>query len=399
MKLVELMPDTIPIGSPLPFALRGLGGCLLANKGMTIGSHDDLYKLMARGQVLYVDTDESGDSYRAYLARLQHLLLANRPLNNIATQTIPAGDFVDGAKSRNLHPNWALWQRSLTQLLRSPEEADFATQFDQFFSSLATYTRKNPDAALLALIHLSAEETRFYSATHAMLVSVVCMIAARETLQWPENRILPLGRAALSMNIGMSELQDELAQQRTPLSREQAQHVEAHAAQSVQLLRSLSIKDPLWLEAIQDHHHRAPGKLAEKTLSKQMARLIQRADIFGARIAPRVNRDPMSVTSAMQASYYDETQAVDEAGAALVKALGIYPPGAWVELASGEVGIVVRRGASAATPRVATLMNSQGLPVGEPLSRDTAQAQWKIVSPVAHKETRIRLPLEKLLAL
>lgn len=67
-----------------------------------------------------------------------------------------------------------------------------------------------------------------------------------------------------------------------------------------------------------------------------MARLIQRADLFGARIAPRVGREPMSATSAMKACYYDETKAVDETGAALVKTLGIYPPGAWVH--SGPAG-------------------------------------------------------------
>ena len=88
-----------------------------------------------------------------------------------------------------------------------------------------------------------------------------------------------------------------------------------------------------------------------------------------------------------------------EAGAALVKALGIYPPGAWVRLASGETGVVIRRGASAATPRVAVLLNRDGMATGEPIPRDTAQAAWKIVSPVAHKEVRVRLPLEKLLAL
>ena len=173
-----------------------------------------------------------------------------------------------------------------------------------------------------------------------------------------------------------------------------------HSDVSICILRAMGVTDPLWLDAVRTHHHhRAPGKLAEKTLGQQMARLIQRADIFGARIAPRVTREPMSVTSAMQASYYDETKSMDEAGAALVKALGIYPPGAWVKLASGEIGVVVRRGASAATPRVAVLLNRSGMATGEPLPRDTAQPAWKIVSPVAHKDVMVRLPLEKLLAL
>lgn len=399
MNLVELNLSTIPYGQPIPFALRGVGGGLLANKGFVIRSADDLRALLARGQALYVDTDESGESYRAFLSQIQSLLLSNKPLNQIATMTLQTTTAPAAATQDNSPPAWREWQLGLTQLLRTPSVADFAQRFEDLFSALNAYLLKNPDGALLALMQMSAEETRYYSATHAMLSSVICMTVARETLRWPENRVLPLGRAALSMNVGMAQLQDELAQQSTPLTPQQAQQVDQHSDASVSILRAMGITDPLWLDAVRTHHHRAPGKLSEKTLAQQMARLIQRSDIFGARIAPRINREPMSVTSAMQASYYDETKSMDEAGAALVKALGIYPPGAWVKLASAEIGVVVRRGASAATPRVAVLLNKSGMPTGEPIPRDTAQAAWKIVSPVAHKEVRVRLPLEKLLAL
>ena len=399
MNLVELNLSTIPFGQPIPFALRGVGGGLLANKGFVIRSADDLRVLLARGQALYVDTDESGESYRAFLSQIQSLLLSNKPLNQIATMTLQTTAAPSATIQDNSPPAWREWQLGLTQLLRNPDVADFAQRFEDLFTALNTYLLKNPDGALLALMQMSAEETRYYSATHAMLSSVICMTVARETLRWPENRVLPLGRAALSMNIGMAQLQDELAQQSTPLTPQQAQQVDQHSDASVSILRAMGISDPLWLDAVRTHHHRAPGKLSEKTLAQQMARLIQRSDIFGARIAPRINREPMSVTSAMQASYYDETKSMDEAGAALVKALGIYPPGAWVKLASEEIGVVVRRGASAATPRVAVLLNKSGMPTGEPIPRDTAQAAWKIVSPVAHKEVRVRLPLEKLLAL
>ena len=399
MNLVELNLSTIPYGQPIPFALRGVGGGLLANKGFVIRSADDLRVLLARGQALYVDTDESGESYRAFLSQIQSLLLSNKPLNQIATMTLQTTTAPAATTQDNSPPAWREWQLGLTQLLRTPSVADFAQRFEDLFSALNAYLLKNPDGALLALMQMSAEETRYYSATHAMLSSAICMTVARETLRWPENRVLPLGRAALSMNVGMAQLQDELAQQSTPLTPQQAQQVDQHSDASVTILRAMGITDPLWLDAVRTHHHRAPGKLSEKTLAQQMARLIQRSDIFGARIAPRINREPMSVTSAMQASYYDETKSMDEAGAALVKALGIYPPGAWVKLASAEIGVVVRRGASAATPRVAVLLNKSGMPTGEPIPRDTAQAAWKIVSPVAHKEVRVRLPLEKLLAL
>ena len=399
MNLVELNLSTIPFGQPIPFALRGVGGGLLANKGFVIRSADDLRALLVRGQTLYVDTDESGESYRAFLSQIQSLLLSNKPLSQIATMTLQTTTAPTAAVQDNSPPAWLEWQLGLTQLLRNPDASDFAQRFEDLFAALNTYLLKNPDGTLLALMQMSAEETRYYSATHSMLSAVICMTVARETLRWPENRVLPLGRAALSMNIGMAHLQDELAQQSTPLTPQQAQQVDQHSDASVTILRAMGIKDPLWLDAVRTHHHRAPGKLSEKTLAQQMARLIQRSDIFGARIAPRINREPMSVTSAMQASYYDETKSMDEAGAALVKALGIYPPGAWVKLASEEIGVVVRRGASAATPRVAVLLNKSGMPTGEPIPRDTAQAAWKIVSPVAHKDVRVRLPLDKLLAL
>ena len=130
-----------------------------------------------------------------------------------------------------------------------------------------------------------------------------------------------------------------------------------------------------------------------------MARLMQRADIFAARLAPRVSRPPMPVTSAMQSCYYDEAHQVDEAGAAIVKTLGVYPPGTFVRLTSQEVGLVVRRGATATTPKVAVLLNREGMPTGEMIPRDSSQPAWKITGVVSQREVRVQIPLERLLAM
>ena len=190
------------------------------------------------------------------------------------------------------------------------------------------------------------------------------MVAAREVLQWSPERVRQLGCAALSMNIAMTGLQDQLAQQLDSLSGPQISAIESHAGDSQALLRSLGVEDPVWLEAVRLHHQRTPGPLAHKNEAEQLARLMQRADVFGARIAPRASRTPMPVTAAMQASYYDEERQVDEAGAALVKALGVYPPGCLVRLASQEVAVVLRRGPTATTPRVAVVISRTGLPTG-----------------------------------
>lgn len=401
MNLVSLNIETIPLGQPLPFVLRGSDGALLAQKGYVIRNREELARLVARGRQLCVDTDESGDSHRAYLAQLQRMLIADTSLGEIAAMKMTAAEEKaarERAAAAKALPDWPELQLRATQLLRAPSQ-DFSARFQALHDELARHVEQTPDATLLALIYLSARETRMYSATHAMLVSCACMIVAREMLRWPETPILQLGKAALSMNIAMAELQDQLAQQNHPLTAEQIAAVESHAERSEALLRTLGVTDEVWLEAVRCHHHRKPGPLAKKSLAQQMARLLQRADIFGARMAPRTARLPMPVTAAMQASYYDEEHQVDEAGAALVKTLGVYPPGAFVRLASQEVGVVVRRGTTATTPRVAVVTNRDGLPTGEPIPRDTGMPPWKITGVVAFKDVRVKLPLERLLSL
>ena len=400
MNLVHLNIESIQLGHPLPFVLRGADGVLLAQKGYVIRTRDELASLVARGRELCVDTDESGDSHRAYLAQLQRMLIADTNLGEIAAMQMTAADDPAGrGRGGKLQADWPELQLRATQLLRSPSPSDFGGRFQALHDELARHCEQTPDATLLALIYLSAQETRMYSATHALLVGSVCMVVAREMLRWPEAEVQRLGRAAFSMNIAMTELHDQLAQQTHPLTAEQIAAVEDHAVRSETLLRHLGVADPLWLEAVRSHHHRAPGPLTKKTPAQQMARLIQRADIFGARMAPRAARWPMPVTAAMQASYYDEEHQVDEAGAALVKTLGVYPPGAFVRLASQEVGVVIRRGATATTPRVAVVTNRDGLPTGEPIPRDTGMPPWKITGVVAFKDVRVQLSLERLLQL
>jgi HD-GYP domain-containing protein (c-di-GMP phosphodiesterase class II) len=399
MNLVPLSIDSIHFGQPLPFVLRGADGALLAQKGFIIRNRADLNTLLARGVQLHVDTDESGESHRAYLAGLQRMLIADTNLGEIASMKMSAAESTERDREDTGPADWTALQERATQLLRSPQPGDFGTRFQALHEELVRHSTQSPDATVLALVYLSAQETRLYSATHAMLVSCVCMIAAREVLRWPEARVLTLGRAALSMNVAMTELQDQLVQQAQPLTAAQIAAVESHAHRSETLLRQLGVADALWLEAVRNHHHRLPGPMADKTDAQQMARLIQRADIFAARLAPRIARLPMPVTAAMQASYYDEQQQVDEAGAALVKALGIYPPGAFVRLATQEIAIVLKRGPSATTPRVAVVMNRSGMPTGEMIPRNTAQPSCKITGPVAHKDVRVQLQVARLIAM
>ena len=399
MNLVSLDPKSLVLGQPLPFALRGADGTLLANKGFVLRKPEEIVLLLERGVSLCVDIEESGDSYRAYLGQLQRMLISDSSLGEIAAMKIDGSAPASVVRTRDRPIDWPELQWSTTQLLGSPSAADFSTRFLALHAEVARACLQAPDATLLALIQRSSDETRIYSATHVLLVASVCMVVAREGLRWSAAQVDRTGRVALSMNISMTELQDRLAQQSAPLTAAQIAQIQDHSERSAALLTTLGVSDQVWLDAVRQHHDRAPGPLTGRSEAGQIARLVQRSDIFAARLAPRAGRTPMAVTAAIKACYYDEDRKVDEAGAAMLNTLGIYPPGSLVKLASEETAVVLKRGATPTTPRVAVVRSRSGMPTGEMIPRDTAQANWRIAGVVSQQELRMQLPIDRLAAM
>jgi HD-GYP domain-containing protein (c-di-GMP phosphodiesterase class II) len=295
--------------------------------------------------------------------------------------------------------DWMDLQDQAHALLQVSNPQNFRERLEKLQAHLGHFARVNPDGVLLSLFFLSSRDLDRYSGTHAMLVSVMCGIAARDVLKWPAVQETVLCHAALTMNIGMSVQQDRMAQQKEPLNPKQRELVREHPSHSAALLRQLGVTNRDLLEAVLDHHAKAPGPLAARTLGQRMARLIQRADIFAAAISPRASRAAASTGNAMKAAYFDENSQVDEAGAALVKAVGIYPPGSYVRLTSGEVAVVVRRGSNTSAPRVAVVLNRSGLPNAELSLRDTSLAEWRVTSGVPAKEVKVNVSLARLLPL
>ena len=400
MNLVQVTLDSISIGQRLPFSLRDETGVLLARKGFIIASRDDLEVLRGRGQGFYVDVSESERHQKAFVGKLFDLVRDDRPLGKIATANLTTRDLGElRGNSAGDDSSWPDLQLQGNRLLREQQSDSFPAELERLQSRLERQTHGNPDGALFALFHLAGSEISLYSATHAMLVSVMCALAAREVLRWPAQQEAILCKAALTMNLGMTALQDRLATQREAPTQEQRTLITQHPERSVALLRQMGVHDDAWLEAVRDHHRSQPGSLRERPLGQAMARLIQRADAFAARLSPRASRGPAAATTAMQACYYDENRQIDEAGAALIKAVGVYSPGSLVRLVSHEIGIVVRRGANTTTPRVAVLVNREGMATGENVLRDTSQREWRIEASVPRHDCKVKINLDRMLAL
>ena len=411
MRRVSFTFDHIRIGEPLPFSVWDENGLMVAGSGYTLKDAREYEVMLGKRDKLLVDAIEYERFQNAYKKRLNELVHGNRALGAIAsTRLTDMGAFVarEQAASKvsdqlgdipSSEANWLDLQDQAHALLQVSNPQNFRERLEKLQAHLGHFARVNPDGVLLSLFFISSRDLDRYSGTHAMLVSVMCGIAARDVLKWPAVQETVLCHAALTMNIGMSVQQDRMAQQKEPLNPKQRQLVREHPSHSAALLRQLGVTNRDLLEAVLDHHAKAPGPLAARTLGQRMARLIQRADIFAAAISPRASRAAASTGSAMKAAYFDENSQVDEAGAALVKAVGIYPPGSFVRLTSGEVAVVVRRGSNTSAPSVAVVLNRSGLPNAELSLRDTSRAEWRVTSGVPAKEVKVNVSLARLLPL
>ncbi len=401
MNLVPVSIDAILIGQPLPCALRDQSGVLLASRGFMVTSRQDLEAMVGRRSQIYIDFDQSDNFRRGYVNRLNNLVMEDKSLGQIAEVQISPYDAnrnkVAEVDSDEL--DWLDLQTLSHAMLRDSQGESFLPRLERLQNELERQTLSNPDGTLLALIHLSGSEVRQYSATHAMLVNVICCLAARDVLKWPPAHLKALSSAALTMNISMTELQDRLAMQKEPPTPAQLQRIQTHSPRSVDLLQQMGVTDALWLEAVLSHGAKTPGPLASRPDGQRLARLIQRADMFAARLAPRATRGPESPGAAMQSCYFDENREIDEAGAALIKAVGIYSPGTYVKLNSQEIAVVIKRSLNTTMPKVAVLINRQGMPTGEPIVRDTSQPDYRILASVPFRDVRVSHSLGKLISL
>jgi HD-GYP domain-containing protein (c-di-GMP phosphodiesterase class II) len=395
--LVRLPPNSLRPGQRLTFSLRDGSGKLLFASGTVLPASEVVRDLLARGA--YTQAHETESFQREMTSRANTLLHQNASLGDIARVS---ADFQHDRNRPVMVQNelsiWLDLQLRVHNLLKDPKVDDFLPRLEALRAEALERLARHPDQTLLFLVHDASQELAQYTARHALLCMALCQLAA-ERMDWPMDMIAALTRAALTMNLALGLLQDRLAQQREGLSPEQVRQLAGHGDRAADLLQTLGVTDLNWLSAVRLHHDAAPGPLAERAWPERLARLLQRIDVFAARLSPRIARKAQAGAQASRAIFLDERKQQDEAGAALIKSVGLYPPGSLVRLANGEEGVVVKRGASATEPLVAALIGKSGSPLTEPVPRDTRLASQAVTQSLAPHELRLRLSIEKLLRL
>ena len=72
----------------------------------------------------------------------------------------------------------------------------------------------------------------------------------------------------------------------------------------------------------------------------------------------------------------------------LVKEIGVFPPGAIVRLANGEIAVVKKRTANITNPIVCAFRRENGMPMLSPAQRDTTDPECRIQGMVSFVDYR-----------
>ena len=324
---IDELRDLIRLGEALPFRLLDAAERLLLGEGQVVASDRQFEQLHERGA--WAERD-----------RVEAARAAAAP---------------EPPRAPTLFDRWeslvwdldALTQRLAQGSADPPDIVALATR------ALALLDR-DPDVALFVAVRQDDRRFALYALTHSLHTATITSLAARQ-LGWDAARVMSLACAALTMNASIHRLQGQLAEQHDPPNLRQREAIEQHPLASAQLLRAAGVDDALWLAAVEQHHEQPGGGGYPKGLSApdEAAQLLRLADMLMAKLTPRAHRAALEPRLAMRDVYLADPD--KRLAAALVRVLGVHPPGSIVQLAGGEVGVVTRRAAGGRGPWVHVL--------------------------------------------
>ncbi|CAD5372678.1 Phosphohydrolase [Rubrivivax sp. A210] len=275
---------------------------------------------------------------------------------------------------------------------------DWPAQFEAFTDAHIALVERHLDAALFVCVRQQDRRFALYALTHALHSATVVLLATRQ-LGWPAERERIAVRAALTMNASTLELQARMAEQVDPPSKKQMDLIRAHPLQSAQMLRDAGVTDADWLDAVEQHHERSgaggyPRALAEPG---EIAHVLRAADVFTAKITPRALRPALLPQAAARQLFQEEKGGA--IATALIRAVGVYPPGEFVRLKNGETAIVIQRATAAEAAVVVSLNSATGKALAGTPRRDTRLPEYVIAGPLQERNSLPRILPEQVYGL
>lgn len=348
----------IRVGEPLPYSIYDRSGMLLLRRGFVIHLQRQLEVLLNNG--VYHAAAEPRPQ-RGNPAPLP-------PVQNEAKSTFEMLDIVK-LRLKRLFDNFRVGR----------EIDQFPTRVEDIALTIQEACTHDTDAAL-ANLHLDYDSS--YAVVHHLQAAIVCELIGKRLGVRDETR-LPLICAGITHDWGLLDIQDELDRQAAPLTEAQQARINAHPRDGGEQLRALGVTDTQWLDAVRHHHERLdgsgyPDRLREEAIGVP-TRVLAVADMYSAMVRDRPYRKALVSKEAMRSLMLEQGAKTDSRLIQMmIKELGVFPPGAIVKLASGEIAVVTKRQQNSLAPIVAAFIRPDGMPMLAPTRRETAGASHAV---------------------
>jgi HD-GYP domain-containing protein (c-di-GMP phosphodiesterase class II) len=202
-----------------------------------------------------------------------------------------------------------------------------------------------------------------YTVGHSVRVALLAVMVGR-ALGMPSQLLTELGTAGILHDVGKSKIAPEILFKRARLDADEQRVMAQHPCLGAQILLENDRVGPLAIGAAWGHHlrHDRGGypEMPAWAVRSRVTALVQACDVYEALTAVRPYKPALPPRRVYEIMLADR-HAFD-AGAldALIRTLGLYPPGSHVRLSSGEQATVTAAGRRIDRPRVEVTHSADG---------------------------------------
>ncbi len=205
-----------------------------------------------------------------------------------------------------------------------------------------------------------------YTIGHSVRVAALGALLARQ-LGWSPELQSEIATAGLLHDLGKGKVPDEILFKPGRLDDDERRVMETHPVLGARVLLANGENSPIVLAATWGHHLRNDQggypAMPAWFIHSSAAALIHVCDVFEALTASRPYKNPMSQRQAYEIMLADAGSFDPHMLAALVRVLGLFPPGSEVMLSDFRRAVVVAAGAEPRQPLVRVTHDAAGLPL------------------------------------
>jgi HD-GYP domain-containing protein (c-di-GMP phosphodiesterase class II) len=359
MKRSKLGINEIELDKPLEWSIYGANGQLLLRQGSVVSSEDVISKIFQH------------DPFR----NVERILNTTPPVFERKTA-------VKSDERRNPFNEITRFSTRYKNITKDIEKKDpgVGKKVLRLAEDIQSLVEFDEDACLGA-IHLYYDQT--YTALQPVYKAILCELTA-SLQEFTNIERQSLLAAALMSNIGLIEIQDQLNNQVSPLTKHQQQTIKNAPSKAVEMLKDCHVDDTLWLKALIENHERNDGSgypwgLKSKHIG-QFAKILGLADTYVAMITKRAYRKASLAQTALQEVYQMASKQDETIYLNFIRQLGAFPPGTLVKLNNGEVAAVTYRGfGNSIMSSAMSIGNDNGQFYATPIKRDTSLEEFKIM--------------------